>query len=147
MIRARNIPPAAGGRTLHIRVKPTGKLIIGLFIGIGLLFGPRRFSVVGMLLCSVCLFSFFLPDRVLASFTPEFLILYNQKERDSVWICYWQEIVQWQYEYHRLNDRLIVTLVDGSTQGIEMYARYPIVWYMHKFAPNKEIRSGRMKGR
>ena len=147
MIRMRNIPVPGERRTVHIRVKPTEKLIIGLLIGIALLFGPRRFSTVGMLLCSVCLFSFFLPDHVLVSFTPEFLILYNQKERDNVFICYWDEIVQWQYEYHRANDRLVVTLVDGSSQSIEMYARYPLVWYMHRFAPNKEIRSGRMKGR
>ncbi|MGP1376577.1 MAG: hypothetical protein ACTTKS_03235 [Bulleidia sp.] len=146
IIRTRNIPPSTDGRMLHIRVKPTGLLILGLTLGIASLFGARRFIILGVLLGSVCLFSFFLPDRILASFTPEFLALYNQKEKDSAIICYWDEIVQWRYEYHRANDCLVVTLVDGSSQSVEMYARYPLVWYMHRFAPNKEIRSGRMKG-
>ena len=60
-------------------------------------------------------------------------------------MIYWDEIVNWQYEWHPANDNLTITMVDGSMQIIELYSKRRVAKYLNMYAPNKEIKNVRIK--
>lgn len=107
---------------------------------------PWSLGAYGMVVMGICLFSLFLPDRTLVEFYPDFLVLYNQKDQDMAYLCMWQDIVQWRYEYHTAVDQVFVTLVDGSTQAVDMFSKPLFRRWMSLYAPGKEVKSARMKG-
>ena len=86
-----------------------------------------------------------LPDRYLIQFTPDYLVLYNRRNADECTIVYWEDIVTWQYEYHKGVDVLALSLTDGSSQTIELYSKRPIIRVMNQYAPGKEQKSARRK--
>ena len=44
-----------------------------------------------------------------------------------------------------MSDLLVVTLLDGSTQSVDMYSKRSVAKYMRQFAPNKEKKNVRNK--
>ena len=88
---------------------------------------------VGICITLLCLFAeLMLPDRLLAEFTDDYLVLFNTRERDSCSLIYWDEIVNWQYEYHSYADTLVILLEEKrcpvaqsvySRQGNKEYPR------------------------
>ena len=86
-----------------------------------------------------------MPDRILIQFTPDYLVLYNHRDAETCTIIYWDEIVNWQYEYHPSVDKLLINLVNGTSESIEMYSRRAVARYMNQYAPDKEIKSVRRK--
>ena len=146
IIRICNIPKSEGLKPVRIHVKPTTQLIIGIGIGALLMCSPWSLGAYGMVVMGICLFSLFLPDRTLVEFYPDFLVLYNQKDQDMAYLCMWQDIVQWRYEYHTAVDQVFVTLVDGSTQAVDMFSKPLFRRWMSLYAPGKEVKSARMKG-
>lgn len=131
----------------RIHVKPTGELLCLIAIGILLCIFRPNLIVFGILLVIMPGFALIaLPDRLLAQFTPEYLVFFNQKDRQFCTMMPWSDIVNWQYEYYRSNDILRVTLVDGRSEEIPMYSKMIVSRYMNQYAPKKEIRSTRMKG-
>ena len=129
-----------------IRLKPITTLVVIAIGGACLLFSNTYLAGLGVCLMTVSLFSLLLlPDRKLVEFTPDYLIMYNQRDESMCTIIYWDEIVKWRYEWHATYDYLVVTLIDGSSERIEMYSKHSIARSMEYYAPNKEIKNVRVK--
>ncbi len=143
-IKVRNLPQwEAQPRTVH--VKPVLALVIMGIAGIGLLFFPAV-AGLGVILIIISIFSLLImPDRILIQFTPEYMILYNHRDAETCTIIYWDEVVNWQYEYHPSVDVLLINLVNGTTESIEIYSRSAVARYLDQYAPGKEIKSVRRK--
>ena len=136
-IRIRNIPEDRSV-THRVRVKPVILLIAMLLLGIFMFFMKPYLMMASLTMILLALFSLFvMPDRILCEFTDKYMILYNEHDRVHCWMIWYEDIVSWQYEYHRGSDLLAVTLVDGSTQTQEMYSIFSIYKYMRQYAPNK----------
>lgn len=145
VIKIRNLP-ALGLNVKSIRVKPIGALIGIMALGTVGLFFSSYLAAVGICLVSFGVFGIWLlPDRILLQATPKYLILYNTRDRYCCTLIYWEEIVQWQYEWHPSYDLLALTMVDESVQTIEVYSKRSIAKIFQEYAPGKEIRSTRIK--
>ncbi|MBP3868008.1 MAG: hypothetical protein IKF60_09405 [Solobacterium sp.] len=144
VIKTRNLPAwKAPPRIVH--VKPVLLMILLGLLGIGFLFF-QPLAGIGAILIIVSVFSILvMPDRILIQFSPDYLVLYNHRDADTCTIIYWDEIVNWQYEYHPSMDRLTINLVNGSSESIELYSKRPIQYSMNQYAPGKEIKSARRK--
>lgn len=146
VIKVRNAPQSAG--PVHaVRVKPFGVFILMFILGLaGLIFSSSALSSIGFCLMLFALFGLvMLPDRTLITFSPENLILYNRRDHSECFLIYWDEIVNWQYEWHPVNDDLVIMLVDDSIEMIEVYSKRSVAKYLNLYAPNKEIKNVRMK--
>ena len=55
-------------------------------------------------------------------------------------MIYWDEIVNWKYEYHTSVDLLKVTTVDDNTESVEMYSKWGVRKFMNLYAPGKEVK-------
>ncbi len=145
MIRVRNLPQVQGKKHF-VRVKPVGFLLFCAIAGILLTFDHSVFAGVGICITLLCLFAeVMLPDRVLAEFTEDYLVLFNTRERDSCSLIYWDEIVNWQYEYHANTDTLVILLIDGSVQRADMYSKNSVSRWLNLYIPGKETKSIRVR--
>ncbi|MBP3891813.1 MAG: hypothetical protein J6D29_06535 [Solobacterium sp.] len=145
VIKVKNIP-AQEDKSASIRVKPMLALFLLMIFGIYSLVRNPYMLTASLMMIMISLFALLLlPDRKLADFYPDFLVLYNDRDRSSCALIYWDEIVQWQYEWHASYDLLVIHLVDGSSQQVEMYSKYRVAKLMNLYAPNKEIKSTRIK--
>lgn len=143
-IRIRNLPPVQGKRHF-IRVKPAGFLLGCAIAGILMTFDNTSAAGVGICITLLCLFAeLMLPDRLLAEFTDDYLVLFNTRERDSCSLIYWDEIVNWQYEYHSYADTLVILLVDGSEQTADMYSKKSAARWFNQYIPGKETKNIRV---
>ena len=145
VIKIRNLPEMKG--TLHqIRVKPVAALSLIIVLGAVLIVRYPSFisAALGMIMMA-CFALSVMPDRTLMTFSDEFLVLYNQNDRSSCMLIYWDEVVNWQYEWHPVTDLFIVNLTDGSSEAVEMYSKRKIVRCMNQYLPGREIRSSRIK--
>lgn len=144
VIKVRNLPKLES-QPYTVHVKPVLALTLMGFAGIAMLLTPVL-AGAGVVLILISVFSLLMmPDRFLIQFTPEFLILYNHREANICTIVYWEDIVTWQYEYHKGVDVLVLSLIDGSTQTIELYSKRSIARYMNQYAAGKEVKSVRRK--
>ena len=144
-IKVRNLP-ATDVLPYTVHVKPTAALAVMGLAGVALLFTKTAAGGAGVILILVSIFSLLmLPDRFLIQFTPDYMILYNHRNMDECTIVYWDDIVTWQYEYRKGVDVLVLSLVDGSTQSIELYSKRPIERFMNQYAAGKEVKSTRRK--
>ena len=83
-----------------------------------------------------------MPDRILVQFADDYLVMYNRSDKNECTIVYWDEIVSWHYEYHHACDKLVVSLVDGSTESVDMYSKRSIAKQMAQYASGKEKKNG-----
>ena len=145
VIRIRNLP--ADQTVRHsVHVKPTVLMVIFLLAGIVMMFMRPYLTVAAMMMILLAIFSLtVMPDRKLVEFTDDYLILYNQSDKTRCFIVYWEDVVNWKYEWHPSYDQLVITLTDGSTQMQEMYSRLPIQYYMDKYAKGKEMKNSAIK--
>lgn len=139
VIKTRNIPEDVVKNAYSVRVKPWMLLVVTLVVSMVMLILKSYMIGIALPLIVLTLFAILvMPDRVLVQFAPDYLVLYNRKDRDECTIVYWDEIVSWTYEYHGACDLLALTLVDGSTETVEMYSRRSIRKYMKQYAKDKE---------
>ena len=145
VIKARNIPePARQPYTIH--VKPVAFLTLLGLAGLALFLTRGPWVGVGLILSIVSVFALLMmPDRTLMQFTPEYMVLYNNRDKSICTLIYWEDLVTWQYEYHPGSDLLSCSLTDGSVQTIELFSKRPVARYINLYAPGKEIRSVRRK--
>ncbi len=139
-IKIRNLPTTS--KTIYtVCVKPKGILIFLMFLGLVVSFRSSYYSSTLVCLVMIPMFALcFMPDRELVRFTTDYLIMFNTRNRDQCSIIYWDEIVNWQYEWHPSSDLLVVNLVDGSSQSVDMFSKKSIIKYMNLFLPNKELK-------
>lgn len=147
VIKVRNLPESET-KPHNVNVKPTVFLCILLVIGVIFTFLKSYMMLMGFAMILLSLFALFImPDRTLATMSPDFLVLYNCSNRDECNLIYWDEIVFWQYEWHGSADLLVVGLIDGSTEAQEMFSRRSIAKWMKQYAKGKEkkVTRGRKK--
>lgn len=144
MIRKHNLD---GNRKVmkRIHVKPVLILWILLFAGALLIVMKPYMLPAGMTIMMLALFAILvMPDRDLCEFTSEYIVLFNQHDRDDCMVIYWEDIVSWRYEKKAAVDHLIFTLTDGTMQIQEMFSKKAIRNYLEQYIPGKEIK-GRQK--
>ena len=145
MIKTRNLPDWTHQPHM-IHVKPVAFLTLVGLAGIALFVSGTVWVGVGLILSITSVFALLMmPDRILIQFTPDYMILYNHRERETCTVIYWEDLVNWQYEFHPNYDTLSCFLTDGSVQRIDLYAKRPAAKYLNQYAPGKEIKNVRMK--
>ena len=141
-IKVRNLPRDPGFIEKVVTLKPTAGLIVLFLIGGALLFTKAYLVALGVLLILLALFAVaVMPDRKLMMFTKEYLVFFNQRNRDICTLVYWDEILSWQYEYHKNYDLLVIHLSDGSTEKQETYSFRSIKRLMRTHAGDKQMKS------
>ncbi len=144
MIKIRNLPNNV--QTIHsVCVKPKGILIALMFFGLVVSFRSSIISSALVCLVMIPMFALcFMPDRELVRFTQDYLVMFNSRNRTQCMIIYWDEVVNWEYEWHPSGDLLIVNLIDGTSQSVDMFSKKSIYKYMNLFLPNKELKLKRI---
>ncbi|MBO7703858.1 MAG: hypothetical protein J6S26_05370 [Solobacterium sp.] len=144
VIKVRNLPEwQSQPHTIHL--KPVAALAVFALAGLIMLV-MNTFAFAGLIFLITSVFALLMmPDRFLIQFTPEYAILYNHRDLTLCTIVYWEDLVNWQYEYHAVSDTLLLTLTDGSVQSIELYAKAPVARYLNQYAPGKEVKTSRRK--
>ena len=143
-IKVKNLPEwKSAPRSIHL--KPVFLLSACAAGGIVLLANGVLRGLALILIIIPVFAILMMPDRILMQFSPEYAVLYNYRAALMCTILYWEDLVEWQYEYHNAADIVSFSLVDGSVQQIEMFSRRPVARCMEQFAPGKEIRSSRRK--
>ncbi len=129
-----------------IAVKPVIQLLCVLFLGFVLVFVNQPLALLAITMILISAFSLlFLPDRTLCEFTTNWMVVYNQHNRQECMMIYYEDIVSWQYEWHSSTDSLILCLTDGSTESLDVYGKCRLGKLMNEHVPGKEIKSIRMK--
>lgn len=143
VIKIRNLPEEVDKTAYAVRVKPWGVLMVVLVAGIVMLILKSYMIGIALPLIILTLFAILgMPDRILVQFMDDYLVMYNRSDRTECTIVYWEEVVSWHYESHHICDRLVLSLVDGTTESVDMYSKRSIAKQMEKFAKGKEKKNG-----
>lgn len=138
VIKIRNLPQDPKFYEKIVNVKPIGLLLLLLLIGALLCVFKPYLIVIGLSMCALSIFALIvMPDKELCRFTKDFLVLYNRHKRDECYLCYWDEVVSWHYEWDKKYDALVVDMIDGSTQVQSMYSYISIKRSMEQHIPGK----------
>lgn len=144
--KIRNFQTPAGVKPKAIHLKPVPALIMLLCVGIFMTSFESYVAVIGMILVLMAVFAMFiLPDRYLLLFFPEYMVLNNQNDESLAMVVYYDEIVNWRYDYHSSYDVLSISLVDGSSENIEMFSKMAVKKYLNMYVPGKEVKNIRVK--
>ena len=139
-IYIRNLP-ADRAVTHTVRLKPLLLIFLILLSGILLFFASIYYRTIAAVMVMVALFMLaVMPEKILCEFTDKYLILYNQKDHSRCMMIYWEDIVNWRYEWHAYSDQLWITLVDGISESIELYSKRSVRRWLNRYAPQKELR-------
>lgn len=145
-ILIRNLPDAVLAPRKVISVKPIAALYGMLGLGFVFLFINRPFALAAITMILVSTFSLIvLPDRILCEFSNTWMALYNQHNKQECMMVYYEDIVSWQYEWHSTVDSLVICLIDGSTESLDVYSKKRLAKLMNEHVPGKEIKSIRTK--
>ncbi len=145
-ILIRNLPSEENGKRKKITVKPVGWLYCILLIGFLFFFINRPFALIAITLILVSSFSLIvLPDRTLCEFADTWMAVNNQHNPSECLMIYYEDIVSWQYEWHSSADSLVLCLVDGTTESLDVYGKKRLAKLMNEHVPGKEIKSVRTK--
>lgn len=145
MIKTKNLKNI-GMITHSLSVKPKGLLLVVAILGIIALFSTPFIAAIGICCITTSVFCLVLmPDRKLMQTTDEYLILYTDHNSVSCMLIAWDEIVHWQYEWHRTVDKLIITLVDGSSYSIDTFSKRSTLKLLKDYAGIKELKNVRVK--
>jgi len=126
-----------------INVKPYNFLYVLMACGFMLLFGSKIHILMGIILMLFCCFALiFLPDRKLVEFRDDYLVLYNQRNRNECLMIDYDEIVSWTYRMHYPYDTVYIELVDGRVEMCDMFSKHVIKKLFNVYMPDKE-RSGK----
>lgn len=141
-IRVRNLPDAVMKQGISINVKPVPALTSMLAIGAIMIIASSNLIVAGLSLILVSIFSItILPDRVLITFMNDYMVLYNQQDRSMCMMVYYDEVVHWQYIYHKNFDQIVFTLTDGSSEIQEMYSLRSVANLLEEHLRGKKLKS------
>lgn len=122
-----------------IDVKPTLNLIVLIALGVVIwIIFPMTMMISFSLaiLGTFCLM--FFPNRRLMLVTQDFLVLYNQKNRNECVLVYWDEILFWRYVSQNDKDELEIELIEDRVERMECFSKKSIIPYLDHYAPGKE---------
>ncbi|MFV0480002.1 MAG: hypothetical protein ACK5LZ_05480 [Anaerorhabdus sp.] len=122
-----------------VNLKPKGVLYMLIVIGfIGLWIAPEAYMVSASII-TLSLFGLIVyPDCHVIGVSEEYLVLYNQKNRDFCFLAYWDEILFWSYQRHADKDELIVEMIDHHIEKVSCYSRRKTVQWVQLYAADKE---------
>lgn len=144
-IRVRNLPKDDVPFYVS-NVKPTSFLIVAMIAGISFLWIRSYLQVIGVMVIMVSLFSLLmLPDCKLYEIYQDYIVLYNRHDKSECFIIYYEDIVSWHYEWNPSFDQLVISLVDGSVEKQEVYAKYRIEKWLNSLAPGKQAKKNHRK--
>ena len=144
-IRVRNLPKDDVPFYVS-NVKPTSFLIIAMITGICFLWIRTYLQVIGVMVIMVSLFSLLmLPDCKLYEIHQDYIVLYNRHDKSECFIIYYEDMVSWHYEWNPSYDQLVISLVDGSVEKQEVYAKYRIEKWLNSLAPSKQAKKNYRK--
>ena len=144
-IRVRNLPKDDVPFYVS-NVKPTSFLIIAMITGICFLWIRTYLQVIGVMVIMVSLFSLLmLPDCKLYEIHQDYIVLYNRHDKSECFIIYYEDMVSWHYEWNPSYDQLVISLVDGSVEKQEVYAKYRIEKWLNSLAPSKQAKKNHRK--
>ena len=144
-IRVRNLPKDDVPFYVS-NVKPTSFLIIAMIMGICFLWIRSYLQVIGVMVIMVSLFSLLmLPDSKLYEIHQDYIVLYNRHDKSECFIIYYEDMVSWHYEWNPSYDQLVISLVDGSVEKQEVYAKYRIEKWLNSLAPGKQAKKNYRK--
>lgn len=144
-IRVRNLPK--DNVPFYVsNVKPTSFLIIAMIAGICFLWIRTYLQVIGVMVIMVSLFSLLmLPDCKLYEIHQDYIVFYNRHDKSECFIIYYEDMVSWHYEWNPSYDQLVISLVDGSVEKQEVYAKYRIEKWLNSLAPGKQAKKNYRK--
>ena len=146
-IRVRNLPDTPDEIEKTVMLKPKILFAFMMVAGFIITVFKSYLVVTGLSLVILAAFALFImPDGKLCEIRKNYIVLYNNPGTDQVTLVYWDELMNWSYEYHAAADLLVLTLYDGTVETQEMYSRYTISGSMKKHALDKE-KKGRRGGR
>ncbi len=138
VIRTRNLPKDPKTYKKIVNVKPIGLLVVTLITGALITFLKPYMVIIGVSMIALSLFCLIvMPDKDLCRFTKDYLVLFNRHNKEECILVYWDEIVSWHYEWYKTYDRLVIDMIDGSSQVQEMYSISSIKKEMEFYAPGK----------
>jgi len=144
-IRVRNLPKDDVPFYVS-NVKPTSFLIVAMIAGISFLWIRSYLQVIGVMVIMVSLFSLLmLPDCKLYEIHQDYIVLCNRHDKSECFIIYYEDIVSWHYEWNPSFDQLVISLVDGSVEKQEVYAKYRIEKWLNSLAPGKQAKKNHRK--
>ena len=144
-IRVRNLPKDDVPFYVS-NVKPTSFLMIAMIAGICFLWIRTYLQVIGVMVIMVSLFSLLmLPDCKLYEIHQDYIVFYNRHDKSECFIIYYEDMVSWNYEWNPSTDQLVISLVDGSVEKQEVYAKYRIEKWLNSLAPGKQAKKNHRK--
>ena len=144
-IRVRNLPKDDVPFYVS-NVKPTSFLMIAMIAGISFLWIRTYLQVIGVMVIMVSLFSLLmLPDCKQYEIHRDYIVLYNRHDKSECFIIYYEDMVSWHYEWNPSSDQLVISLVDGSVEKQEVYAKYRIEKWLNSLAPGKQAKKNHRK--
>ena len=144
-IRVRNLPKDDVPFYVS-NVKPTSFLMIAMIAGICFLWIRTYLQVIGVMVIMVSLFSLLmLPDCKLYEIHQDYIVFYNRHDKSECFIIYYEDMVSWHYEWNPSYDQLVISLVDGSVEKQEVYAKYRIEKWLNSLAPGKQAKKNYRK--
>ena len=120
--------------------------MIAMIAGICFLWIRTYLQVIGVMVIMVSLFSLLmLPDCKLYEIHQDYIVLYNRHDKSECFIIYYEDMVSWHYEWNPSYDQLVISLVDGSVEKQEVYAKYRIEKWLNSLAPGKQAKKNYRK--
>ena len=144
ILKVKNVPHDNILATL--RTKPISLFVVMLIIGFVFLAINQITQAIGALLCLFALYGLFMVnDRMIIEFTDEFMIVYDESNKEDCKLLYYDEILSWDYITRSRYDCLVVEMIDGTSEKINCYSKHKLESILNVYAPNK--RRKHMKGR
>ncbi|MFV0379934.1 MAG: hypothetical protein ACK5KQ_03820 [Anaerorhabdus sp.] len=122
-----------------VDLKPRGQFIFVLFLAIFVSYIYPSLLMLCIVMFTMSLFCLlFFPNRKIISFYQDYIVLYNQKNRNFCSLVYWDEILYWSYKKNSEKDELIIELVNNQVEVVECYSRRSVVPWLAVYAAEKE---------
>ena len=106
-----------------INAKPIGLFIFLIAAGLIMTFIQKTQVIGVMMWMGASVFMMFLPSRVLAEFSDDYVVLYNRADRNDCVLVYYEDVVSWKYDRGVTEDELTINLEDGTSTRIEAFSK------------------------
>jgi len=135
----KNIP---GGKIeVNISAKPTAYLFLFMIVGSLMIFTASSvYQLFGLVLVFISGYAIiFLPERKIMTFYKNYLIIFNEIDKDYCNLIYYNEILSYRYVKGLKFDMLIIELSDNRVYELQCFDKNKVLAFMKEYAKDKEI--------
>jgi len=135
----KNIP---GGKIeVNISAKPTAYLFLFMIVGSLMIFTASSvYQLFGLVLVFISGYAIiFLPERKIMTFYKNYLIIFNEIDKDYCNLIYYNEILSYRYVKGHKFDMLIIELSDNRVYELQCFDKNKVLAFMKEYAKDKEI--------